>query len=505
MTDSSVEMLFPVQELSMEIESESSQAPDSLTDLLDIEQRYKVLLSIAKLTKVGAKGPERENLNQYDAQHLCIAVLHTIIHHVSPDAPTNRKYLLRAVTPLLELMDQQHGVTPNDVNHEEILNYVLTQLTNEHEQNEPFVIEYAKFEDGCLQNFTQEIRVLDEVFQARTNEPVFDVTVPFKIIYLKLLSQPIEDEQVAKEAVLEAQIKSGRLADAQGQARDARVTSENYRAIVRRAIEETRRSVDRVDWTDDQPTMLAKAEVHVEDRLSYESHLLRLLEEKLRAPGSEYRPEVNAIESEIRRCMETHLALIQDCQQARKVFIEEHDRQRFEPPAPDPKPNLMTDVLEPLLRLPIGESRFSLDRVGAILASFQLPAVPTLTTDVPYMLRPVQERTEHNAWLPQEEQVDASLPISELPWHRRPEIDNLLSVTEETPLEQILLKAKAQGFDHEELELLARIAMEALDDDREKYYVNDVRLGGPAFTVERVSFDSGGVAILPRRSNSSVE
>lgn len=483
---------------------DGSDAAGTDQDWADIEERVKAALVSGYISRLDSAGRDRVQTGHYDARDVAWSIIHALIHHATPGEPANREYLQEFLTPRLSGADELHGIRPNPDLHAAIINHVLAHLTNEKNNHAPIKETYTEHRAGKSTRKTVEFRVIEEVFQRSSNKPTFEVKAEFINIYLHSFGLDLEDEQVAQSAVLEAQIRRGRLADAQDQARRARITSETYRRLFQRRIEETRRSIEGVDWQNELPEELKRAEEHSTAQLAHHNSLIQLLHEKterLDAEPRDVRVEIDGIEKEINRSIIAHMGLQADVQEARQTFFEEHDRQRFIPLPHDPKPHLTRDVLLPLLTLPSHEAEDILTSMTTVFGGHELPDVPTLVTDIPYMLRPKREHEPHRAFIEAEETAEADQDPLRLPLHKREALEEYLRVTQRTSLEEILNRAHADGLDSAELELLARIAMEAID-GVEKKLAHVIELGAPSFRVAALLFDEGGVYVMPRQGDA---
>ena len=98
-----------------------------------------------------------------------------------------------------------------------------------------------------------------------------------------MLEYPVEDAQIAEEAVLRAQVARGRIADAVRTAQRARIRSIEYEQKLLGILETARRDVQQVDWVHEVLGLLEQARQHLDERLATERELIAAVEARLEA------------------------------------------------------------------------------------------------------------------------------------------------------------------------------------------------------------------------------
>ncbi len=303
--------------------------------------------------------------------------------------------------------------------HAKVARYAVDGLLNRAERETPFTYRISDYtgEDGHLQRQVQ-FRLLVEREDPVRGEVVLNATGDAINALVGGLEFEVEDEQVANEILLERQLARGAFEAAERAAIRARLPSVGLADRFTALTKATRRDLKSVvqAWADDVPAALDAAREHIRGRVDVEHRLLVKVRETVVSDDDAVAAasaRIDALLSESRR---RHELLHRHVMQARAVFLDEQDRQAFRAPAPAHLPDLVGEVLHPLVELPVATAtdvtwRFLLDMAG--------PRAPRL---------PRLYRVVHDLWAaPAEDDDDRDaleaeeLDAAEAPWIR-PEV-----------------------------------------------------------------------------------
>jgi hypothetical protein len=300
----------------------------------------------------------------------------------------------------------------------------------------------------------------------------------------------LADAQVAAEAVMQVHIESGNVNRASALASEAADASVGYSQRLRAVLERTRRDVTSVDWSDTVPKMLEDARKHLQARTSSERHLLANAEDmRDQQTDPQQRKAAADIVATVRRCLERHIALLNDLMPARRTFLDEQRRQQLEVVRAPRAVALASDLMIPLLGTPLKDAAGPADRFGECALGPVVPRRHGLAALVDQLLAPRRERSTE----PGDGPVDLDdLEMIEVPGKfsvdEREQAAALLSAHDENArLSGLLEVAREHGVSDELMALLvsAGFAFDRQDADthNDGTPLDDHRFGGDDLLV----------------------
>jgi len=471
-----------------------------------LTHRLRVLLHMAPLHDLRQSDARRDpELRHYDALALAMKVMDLIVDSAGLDREVDRDVVEQALGPLLAAMDASAGVVPDRARHGAMVDRVLAGLRNDGERRRPFEVHYTDLDaDGRAVRRRLEFRlVMDHLHPA--GGTVLRLSNEALNLYLNALDLDIEDAQAAAEAVVESQLARGRLDDAAQAARNARWQSLRYAEKVVAILRDTRRDVESVDWRHDVPRLLADALGHIDLRLAVERNILATADERLTvmAPGETGARALVEVSSLISDCRLRHLDLHERLMRARNIFLDEQARQTFSWSVPAAWPNLLVEVLEPLLRV---DQRAASDHLDVLFPDFfgaRAPAAPSLADLVTWCLRPRRDIVRN----------DIAVELPELATPGPESLDGvrfdadamrqveraLATVVRPTPLSE-LLGFVAEGGSRSALELMTLVALQHFAPEEDADLPLTVRRGAhPALAAHGFAGDDLEIAPRVRR------
>jgi len=396
-----------------------------------------------------------------------------------------RALALAAVDAVIDEMGLAYGATAADVrgrlatlvraaapggppgHAEQVAAAVLDALLNDRERREAFSISYSDWSRPQHRRASLVFKLLEEV-EAPDGTVVLRATDEAVNLFVGALDRDVEDAQAAAEAVLESQLRRGRIDQAVASAREARLRSVQFAARINRVLEATRRDLRQVDWGENVPRLLDDAFTHLRTRLDVERALLATLRDTLdevadagEAGSAEGAAQAAELVALITDCQSRHLELHERLVGARSDFLAAQDRQRFAPAAQVRVVDLSEELLKPLLRLPAATAEppattFLVGALGAIA-----PRLTRLAELVDDLLQPRRVAEEIDA----RDDAPDLVALDVDPWRFAPHawvaaLDVLDPVGEE-PVRLSDLLADARRVSEDVAELVALTALHA--------------------------------------------
>lgn len=187
----------------------------------------------------------------------------------------------------------------------------------------------------------------------------------------------VEDEQIANEAMLEKQLARGAFDAAEKSALKHQGLSVAYADEIAQILRDTRRDLRAVmgEWVEEMPARLERARTHIADRLESESRLLLKARESLESDDPNVTAAAARIAARLDEGRRRHELLHNRVINARSVFLDEQERQSFRPPASTHLVDVASEVLNPVLQLPLEPAQ---DVTAAWLAAVSGPVPPRI-------------------------------------------------------------------------------------------------------------------------------
>jgi hypothetical protein len=428
-----------------------------------LTQRLRVLLHAKPLLWIAAYDSQRDSaVRHYDSLTLSIKLFDLLIESSGLDFGLDGHTVILMLAPLLTQMDTATGLTPDTERHTLVVERLLADLCNDDKGQKPFVLPYTSIEENNAVTRELQFWLMRWRFD-HDGRIVLHLSNEAINLYLRSLALDIADAQTATEAVVQAQLESGRVAEAALSAREARLQSIRLTEAIERLIRETQRDLRRVHWTTSGPPLLDAALDHIKQRLAFEDTIVAAATEKLEhlQPGSNEALQVAEVQRLVSSCIQRHFALHQPLLRARTVFLDEQERQAFGEPADARQPDLGRDVLEPLLVAPRRQTEDLIEQIFSRLFAAQVPSVCSLADLITRQLQPRREQRPNTTLLP----VRTLVEVESEPPRYPPEIYHrvetyLLHLERPTRLAELLMQAQRADEPPAVLELLALLALQ---------------------------------------------
>lgn len=345
----------------------SEVAPDNWQDA--VTRRLRTLVRLGPLHRIEAVKVHRDDdLEGIDLRALCLRALDLTIERMGLGTGMTHDELCDELQPIVGRM--RPDLSPSE--YRGVAEAVVLDLLNERDRRREFRERYAAFDGERVVHREICLRLLRES-ELGDGTIVLKATTEAINIYAGMLEYPVEDAQIAEEAVLRSQIHRGLIADAVKTAQRYRMRSIEYEQKIQAYLETARRDVTQVDWIHEVLAFLAGARAHLEDRQHHDHDLLRSIEDRLDAAGDGDAGALARLRDTVEECYRRHMQLHGRIIPANQDYLREQDRQVFRPRLAASYPDLEADVLRTALELPAGALASLAD---GLLARFQPPRPP---------------------------------------------------------------------------------------------------------------------------------
>jgi len=429
-----------------------------------LAHRLRVLLHTLPLDALHRSNALRDpELRHYDGLALGLATMDLIVDHMGLDVDVDRARVATHLGPLLEAMDRVSGKEPDAEHHSAMVDRVISALRNDDERRRPFAMSYLDLDGGKLVRRLREFRLVYDQFHP-DGGTVLRLSNEAVNLFLGALELPIEDAQAAAEAIVQSQLARGRLDEALESAQRAHLQSIRYKAKLEHVLRDTRRDVTSLDWRVEVPRLLEEALSHVSARLLVEQTIVNTATERLDLleEGDERGAIVARIASLARECMLLHTSLQGPLMRARNVFLDEQARQRFVAPPLTARPELVRDVLEPVLAMGKKDALALVEAIQPLLIGAHPPSVLSLRVLIDWQLRPRREVAPSPHAVAEPDLAERGLDPTRFPTEIRTLVTELLEgLTEPRTLSDLLRVLRDQGAPEATLDALALSVSEA--------------------------------------------
>ena len=276
--------------------------------------------------------------------------------------------------------------------HAEVATWLIDRLLNVGHAARGFDVTWVDPADGYRRD---DLRVI-ALYETLTSDGEVRLHADEAALNLALagLDLDLEDRQIAAEAVLRAQIESGRWSQAEQSAAITRRIAVEYRNRLDRFLRSVERDLRDINWETDVETVLEESLAHIEARVNVlhqlSDHATQLAEDV--DPTS--RTQAAAVVDLVADTLSQLLALQQHILDARTRFRAAQVTQGFAISLAVGKVHLRDDVFQPLLSLPATIAARLASALVSPFAGPTIPPVPSLTDLFEVMLARPREREE---------------------------------------------------------------------------------------------------------------
>lgn len=416
------------------------------------------------------------DLAHYNALTIAVKIIDAIIENTGLETEHDRETLTEALYPLLAQMDAGAELEPDVNRHRRIVHAVLGQLRNDANQRRQFQIEYEHFDRQG-----RPVRAPLTFWLVRdTHHPsgrvVLQLSTAAKNLFFSALDLDIENQQVATQAMLDYQLRKGKLEEARQLAEKAERLSREYAQKIRQLVHDAQRDLDKVQWETEVPLVIAGAVEHIDLRLPVEEAIVAQADEKLTETTIESQAvSLAAVREKVKACQQRHVELHQVLIGVEKVFLDAQRIQRFNPRPPRYYPDLHAEVLLPALKATARSVETELLPLVQDFLPARAPRVFSLLDLVEWQLQPKKEYVppDHTVTEPELRDIDQG-PLK-YPKEVRDRAEAILARLEsEVTLSELLALAEAEAATPDVLDVIVYLALHYYapeDDETTPFFV----------------------------------
>jgi hypothetical protein len=226
-------------------------------------------------------------------------------------------------------------------------------------------------------------------------------------LYFTALSQPLEDKQVAIQAVLDHQLKAGKIEEANKTADEHRSVTYQHRNTLMNLIRQIRINVRDMQWQSQIHPKIEEALINIQDFRDADNRILAYIEKDLEVANTYL---LIQLKEKIQECLDIYLNLYEIANRLDDEFLDAQVHQCFFDSQYENLPNLTEEILLPFFKLPLNDNiLYSLE--PAIMGPLTQP-LHDLVSVVQSALMPRKDSDEQVLNYEQEDTEELSLDIS---------------------------------------------------------------------------------------------
>jgi hypothetical protein len=470
-----------------------------------LTQQLRALLHADRLLSLQSRDEHRPpEFQHYASLSLALKLFDLIITNTGLGQDIEHSQAIEELLPLLGAMDREAGIEPERARAVRMAERVLATLYNEKEQREPFKLDYTTFEQGEAVRRTLSVRLLEERHHV-DGRTVLRLSNECANLLLNALTVNLEDAQVAAEAIIEWQLKRGRIQEARGSAQWALQHSIRLREHIERRLLDTRRDLHSVDWREEMRHMLDDALLHVRTRCIVEHSIVATAREQFEQleTGSRQAYQLAEIMELIETCRQQHLMLERRLMEAPRIFFEEQERQIFTLRSPLLFPHPQNDLLAPLLSLPRVLVVQTLDTIVSACFPASAPGIFSLARYLHYLLQPRRETQVDSVPIPSRELIDMDYDQTRFTAEMIERAEHYLAaLAAPKRLSELVLSAQEAGEPIAVIEVLVFLVMDYFDEqdspEQEKLPVFVLKTDTQQFWLSTIAGDD--VVVCPKQN-----
>jgi hypothetical protein len=346
----------------------------SLTRRLTVLAHLQPLLDIEKGKNQAARagGHDDRDWSRYDMRLLELVAFDTLAveHGMHPEGGVPRQVVEDAIAEYAERCAPELSVE----DHRGVAKWLVERMLNYGDAAQGFDVPWVDpshdYQPGMLR-----VRVLyEDLVDGEVVLKADDGAISLTLVGLDL---DLEDRLIANEAVMKAQIDSGRWNAAEVRAEETRRLAAQYSSQIERFLRTVERDLRSVDWQGDVETKLDESRELIKDRVrelsALREHANRLVDDI----DAKTLTQATAMMGYVDQARSTLLDLQTRIIRARNRFRTAQSAQGFAVSMSVGKIDVKDDVFHPLLALPAAAAEKVSENV---VASFAGVTTPTVTS-----------------------------------------------------------------------------------------------------------------------------
>lgn len=215
---------------------------------------------------------------------------------------------------------------------------------------------------------TVKFRLLEE-FDGSDGHFYLRPSIECANLYFTALSQPIEDKQVAIQAVLEHQLKAGKIEEANKTADEHRSATYQHRNILMNLIRQIRINVKNLEWKSQIRPQIEDALVNIQKFRDSDNLIIAYIENDLAEKQVANTYLLIQLKDKIQQCLDIYLNLYEIANSLDEEFLDAQVHQCFFDSQYENLPNLTEEILLPFLKFPFNKLENLLDSLEPVIVA----------------------------------------------------------------------------------------------------------------------------------------
>ncbi|OQY54887.1 MAG: hypothetical protein DRR08_17805 [Candidatus Parabeggiatoa sp. nov. 2] len=273
----------------------------------------------------------------------------------------------------------------------------------------PFEARIFSYQDNLFK--TVKFRLLEE-FDGTDGYFYLRPSIECANLYFTALSQPLEDKQVAIQAVLDHQLKAGKIEEANKTADEHRSITYQHRNTLMNLIRQIRINVRDMQWKSQIRPQIEEALINIQDFRDTDNRILAYIEEDLAEKQVANTYLLIQLKDKIQECLDIYLNLYEIANRLDDEFLDAQVHQCFFDSQYEKMPNLTEEILLPFLKLPFNHIENVLESLEpAIMGPITQP-LHDLVSIVQSALMPRKDSDEQTFIYDEEHSEELSIEIN---------------------------------------------------------------------------------------------
>lgn len=266
----------------------------------------------------------KHQFRHYDPLAIALKMLELIIDNMGPFEGITKQELFNELDPLLTLMDrakQAHLISKED--HYKILESILEKILRQ-KNKKGIRLEFTDYSEDPPLKRELVFRLI--TYRTYNNEKAVLFAEPEAVnFFIQMLDIDLEDQQQAYLKILDRQIERGDYESAIDSAKNNLRLTIQYELKIENIINQTKRNLTNLDWSNEIPKELRRAMDHINDCIKEQDFQNRKINLQLKDLGEEYFKRVILIELKelLDKSRNKLLPLQTKIDEARTTFLDE--------------------------------------------------------------------------------------------------------------------------------------------------------------------------------------
>ena len=258
---------------------------------------------------------------------------------------------------------------------------------------------------------TVEFRLLEE-FDGSDGYFYLRPSIECANLYFTALSQPLEDKQVAIQAVLDHQLRAGKIEEANKTADEHRSATYQHRNILMSLIRQIRINVRNMEWQSQIRPQIEEALVNIQKFRDTDNLIIAYIEKDLAEKQVANTYLLIQLKEKIQHCLDIYLDLYEIANRLDDEFLDAQVHQCFFDSQYENLPNLKEEILLPFLKLPLNDFENVLDSLEPVILGPVTQPLHDLVSIVQSALMPRKDSDDQALMYEEEHSEELSIEVN---------------------------------------------------------------------------------------------